>query len=238
MQRVQTGIKGLDGLIEGGFPSPSTILVTGPPGSGKTIFGLQFLYNGVTQYNEPGFMVNITGHNTTIQWYAERFNWNIPELFEKQKLVFSSYDPVDFEKFEFRTLHSEIIVQLGKVIDQIGAKRVMIDSITPLGQSINDQAKFRALIYYLSKALKEKGVTSVFIGESASDKATQFDVEPYVLDGMIELDLSRMGDELKQTLMVKKMLATKFSISKYLLKIADDTGMELASTPAKNPVYG
>lgn len=57
MERVSSGVGGLDELIEGGFPRGNLILVSGPPGSGKTIFGFQFLYEGITKRNESGMMV-------------------------------------------------------------------------------------------------------------------------------------------------------------------------------------
>jgi KaiC/GvpD/RAD55 family RecA-like ATPase len=229
MDRVNTGIPGLDGLIEGGFPHPSSILVTGPTGSGKSIFGLQFLYAGAKQFNEPGFMVNIEGYPNELRWYSERFNWDIGTMQKKGKLVFSSYDPVDFEKFELRTLHSEIIMQLNKIIDQIGAKRVVIDSITPLGQSVNEKARFRTLLYYISRSLKEKGCTTLFISEKTNDYLTAFDVEPFVMDGVIELSFSPREDTLNQVLIIRKMVATQFPMAKYLMDISGE-GIRLATS--------
>ncbi|MEM0372297.1 MAG: ATPase domain-containing protein [archaeon] len=231
MKRIQSGIPGLDGLIEGGFPHPSSILLTGPTGSAKTVLGLQFLYKGASELNEPGFMVDIAGYSTTLQWYSEKFSWDIAKLQQKGKLVFSSYDPIDFEKFEFRTLHSEIIVQLGKIIDQIGAKRVVIDSITPLGQSINDQAKFRTLLYYLSRALKDKGCTTLFIAETRGQDLTQFGVEQHVMDGVLEMSLTQKSPAegvLSHTIMVRKMLATEFPIARYLVDFGE-SGVQLAT---------
>lgn len=231
MNRVKTGIHGLDSILEGGFPAPSSILVTGPPGSGKSIFSLQYLYNGVKLYNEPGFMVTIESYENDFQWYAERFEWNIADLQKKNKLIFSSYDPVEFSKFELRTLHSEIILQLNKVIDQIGAKRIVFDSITPLAQAINDKAKFRTLLYYISRSLKKKGCTTLFVVEKPFDNGlTEYGVEPFVLDGVIDLFFNPGQDSLNQTLMVRKMIATQFPMAKFLVDITDEKGMQLATT--------
>ncbi len=238
MDRVKTGIPGLDELIEGGFPNPSSILVTGPPGSGKSIFGLQFLYNGAVLYNEPGFMISVEAYNKDFQWYAERFNWDIVGLQKKDKLIFSSYDPVEFGKFELRSLHSEIILQLDKVIKEIGVKRIVFDSIAPLAQSINNKSKFRTLLYYISRSLKERGCTTLFVSEkppmpnNVMDNLTEYNVEPFVLDGVIDLFFNAGQDSLNQTLMVRKMIATRFPMSKYLIDIGDN-GMQLATSTYK-----
>ena len=239
MDRVKTGIPGLDELIEGGFPNPSSILVTGPPGSGKSIFGLQFLYNGAVLYDEPGFMISVEAYNKDFQWYAERFNWDIVGLQKKDKLIFSSYDPVEFGKFELRSLHSEIILQLDKVIKEIGVKRIVFDSIAPLAQSINNKSKFRTLLYYISRSLKERGCTTLFVSEkppmattNVMNNLTEYNVEPFVLDGVIDLFFNAGQDSLNQTLMVRKMIATRFPMSKYLIDIGDN-GMQLATSSYK-----
>ena len=237
MDRVKTGIPGLDSLIEGGFPRPSSILLTGPPGSGKSIFSLQFLYNGVKMYDEPGFMISVEAYNKDFQWYAERFNWDIVGLQKKNKLIFSSYDPVEFDKFELRTLHSEIIIQLDKVIKETGTKRIVFDSIAPLAQAINNKSKFRTLLYYISRSLKEKGCTTLFVSERPNATAsnlpltglTEYGVEPFVLDGVIDLFFNPGQDSLNQTLMIRKMLATRFPMSKYLVDI-NENGLQLASS--------
>ncbi len=237
MDRVKTGIPGLDSLIEGGFPRPSSILLTGPPGVGKSIFSLQYLYNGVKLYDEPGFMISVEAYEKDFQWYAERFNWDIVSLQKQNKLIFSSYDPVEFDKFELRSLHSEIILQLNKVINEIGAKRIVFDSLSPLAQAINNKSKFRTLLYYLSRSLKEKGCTTLFVAErqtstagssSISGGLTEYGVEPFVLDGVIDLFFNPGQDSLNQTLMIRKMIATRFPMSKYLIDI-NENGMRLAT---------
>jgi len=229
VERVKTGIPGLDALLEGGYPHPSSILLTGPPGSGKTIYGLQYLYRGVADYKENGFMVKIEGFESDLQWYVERLGFDLPKYQKDGKLVISAYDPAEFEKFELRTLHSEIILQLRKVITQINAKRVVIDSITPLGLSINDRAHYRTLLYYISKALKELGCTTLFVGEKAPDQISSFGVEEYVMDGVIDLDFVAKEDAFVQTLMIRKMRATKFPMARYVLDISDK-GLQLATS--------
>ncbi|MFH0987189.1 MAG: ATPase domain-containing protein [Candidatus Micrarchaeota archaeon] len=229
MERVPTGIEGLDRLIEGGFPRPSSILLTGATGSGKSILGIQYLYKGAVDHDEPGIMISIESYATGFQWYAERFNFDIGALQKKKKLIFTSYDPADFRKFELRTLHSEIILQINRLIDQIGAKRLVIDSIAPIGHAITDRDAYRTLLYYISKAMKEKGVTTIFITEKPKDKLTTYDFEQYVMDGVLELSFVPKDDALARTLIVHKMVATNFPQAGYLVEIGD-SGMSLVTT--------
>jgi KaiC/GvpD/RAD55 family RecA-like ATPase len=231
MKRIKTGILGLDELLEGGFPSPSSILVTGPVGSGKSIFGLQFLYKGAKEYDEPGIMISVEGYPTDFQWNQEKFHWDLKDLQDAGKLIFSRYDPVDFEKFELRTLHSEIIMQLSKIIDSIGAKRIVIDNINPIAQHIGEPSTFRTILYYLSKALKEKDCTVLFITEKpvGEEKLTYFDVEPHVVDGVIELLPITRGETTVFSLSIKKMIATDIPSGRFIADISNE-GFKLVTS--------
>jgi len=224
MMRVKTGIPGLDDLLQGGFPEPSSILLTGPTGTGKSIFGLQYLYNGARNFNEPGFMINTEDYTTDFQWYQEEFNWSFKNLQEKGLLVFSRYDPVDFEKFNINTLYSDVILQMSKVVDSLKIKRAVFDCITPIGQALENKSAFRTVLYYISKALKEKGCTTVFISEKpfTAGALTQFDVEQFVMDGVLELSFAQKEDALVQTVAVRKMKATNVTQARYVMDYYDE----------------
>ncbi|MEM4327060.1 MAG: ATPase domain-containing protein, partial [Candidatus Diapherotrites archaeon] len=80
MERTKTGIKGFDELINGGFPRGSTILLSGGPGTGKTIFGLTYLYVGAKEYNEAGLYITLEENLKNIVWNMETFGWDIASL--------------------------------------------------------------------------------------------------------------------------------------------------------------
>jgi len=229
MNRVNTGILGLDALLQGGFPKPSSILLTGPSGTGKSIFGMQYLYNGAKDYAEPGFMISTEDYTTDFQWYQEEFGWSFKTLQDKGLLVFSRYDPVDFAKFNLNTLYADIIMQVSKVIDSMGVKRVVFDSISPIALAINDKSVFRTVLYYISKALKEKGCTTLFVAErpSSGSALTQYDVEQFVMDGVLELSFAQKEDALVQALAIRKMKATSVPQSRYVLDFYEE-GIRIA----------
>ena len=212
-----------------GFPEPSSILLTGQTGTGKTIFGMQYLYNGAKQFKEPGFMITTEDYATDFQWYQEAFSWNFKALQDQKLLVFSRYDPVDFEKFNTRTLYSDIILQLSKVIDSLKVKRIVFDNITPIAQSIGDKSTFRTILYYISKALKEKGCTTIFMAEKphTPGSITPFDVEQFVMDGVLDLSFAQKEDALVPTISVRKMVATNAPQARYVVDFYEE-GVRLA----------
>ena len=86
MDRVRTGVKGVDELLEGGIPEGSAVLLTGGSGTGKTIFALQYLYEGAKTYEEPGVFITLEGNVKNITWNMENFNWDIKKLQDKSML--------------------------------------------------------------------------------------------------------------------------------------------------------
>ena len=204
MERISTGIKTLDEAIEGGLPKTSSTILYGPAGTMKSIMGLQFLYEGAKN-GEPGLMISIEEYDTDFQWYAEEFGWDIPTLQENKLMLFTSYDPSDLTKFDMKTLRSDIIIDLVRLIEESNIKRIVFDSITPVALALKDQSQFRAIIYTMTKILKEKGVTIIYISENSNAEH----VEEFITDGIIETFFKEEDNETKPVLRIKKMLATK-----------------------------
>ena len=86
VERIKTGIKGFDKLVKGGFPAASTILVTGSPGTGKTIFALQFLYNGASKFREKGLYVTFEQNEEALKDQGKLFGWDIEKLIKNKIL--------------------------------------------------------------------------------------------------------------------------------------------------------
>src|ERR1700688_3165845 len=83
---VRTGIEGLDNILLGGIPISNTILVQGAVGSGKTLLGLEFIYRGITQFNEPGIIVVFETSPDKLIRDAASLGWDLPELQAQKKL--------------------------------------------------------------------------------------------------------------------------------------------------------
>jgi KaiC/GvpD/RAD55 family RecA-like ATPase len=224
MRRVHTSIPGLDRLVEGGFPDGSAVLVKGPAGTGKSLLGLQFLYGGVTEANAPGMLIQAGGFGTTLMWYEEMLGWDFAKLQEKGKLVIYSFKPKDYEKFNPTKVQGEVLGKLKNIIVPMGIRRVVIDAITPLGETLKEMSDYRRSLYETIEFLKENNLTSIIISE---DGATQeykrrMHVEERLCDGVISLrQVEEQNGEFRKQLIISKMLATNFPIAWYPVAVTN-----------------
>ncbi len=120
MERVATGIKGFDELVEGGFPKGTTVLITGPPGSGKSIFSLQYLYNGIMN-GENGVYVYMDSAIAILKEQARQMGWDFDKLEQEGKAKFV-YVPLTKRKFD-------LFYEIEAAVNKIGAKRLVFDSL-------------------------------------------------------------------------------------------------------------
>jgi len=123
MERVKTGIDGLDEALGGGIPKGNVILVSGSAGTGKTLLALSFIYYGATKFNEPGIFISTDQTPEEIKEQAKNFGWNLEEL-EKKDLLRLYHIDVTQEK------DMVYLKKLDKLVKEINAKRIVIDSLT------------------------------------------------------------------------------------------------------------
>ena len=121
MERVKSGITGLDELVEGGLPKGSTVLISGGTGSCKTIFSMQYIYNGVALYDEPGLFVTVESNPKNIAWNMESFGWDIHKLQEKKLL--NIYRLKIAPKRTFAELIDEELEMITGLVKEIGVKQ-------------------------------------------------------------------------------------------------------------------
>jgi KaiC/GvpD/RAD55 family RecA-like ATPase len=224
MERVKSGIKGLDELIGGGFPLGSTILLSGGPGTGKTIFGLSYLYNGAKFYNEPGLYITLEENLKNIVWNMETFGWDIAALqsmgkFKIYKMNLHTEDNVE------KQIEEELKV-IARLVKQMGCKRLVIDSSTAFGLWVPDIGKVRYLLYTFADNLKDFGCTTILISETKDSKTdySAFGVEEFVSDGVIVLYFTPPN----RNIFIRKMRGTNHSKSVHPFLITD-MGIEVRS---------
>ncbi|MDL4843209.1 ATPase domain-containing protein [Aquibacillus rhizosphaerae] len=199
---LTTGISGLNTLLNGGYPESSSILLEGPPGSGKTTVGVQFLMDGAKQ-NQPGVYLSFEESPEQIYSNMEAFGWNLREYEEKGLLRIVGVTP---EIFYDDLLSTEGIFE--HLVEDIGCKRLVLDSLSLLKYLFNeDVMKCRNRIYTFRNILRKKNITALIINEE--NKTETF--EQYVFDGVIKLSHKRLLDDyLQRTLEITKMRGTSF----------------------------
>ncbi len=135
MDRVRTGIEGLDQLLYGGFLRGDAILVAGAPGSGKTSLGMQFLYNGITQYQEPGLFITFEEFPQRIYRDARNFGWDFRELEEqgKLKVLFTSPEVLQQDIVRDHGLVNEMIAEIGAVrVGRVGGGAYVVSGTSSI----------------------------------------------------------------------------------------------------------
>ncbi len=231
INRVATGIKGFDELIEGGFPEGRTVLVVGACGTGKTIFSLQYLYNGVKKYSEPGIYLTLDERPELVRQDVVRFGWDLRKLEDENMLqiVDGSVAKIGMPSEEELSLPStgfdldKLLLEIMRIAKRIGARRLVIDSIPALGLKFEGESDVRNAILKLSFMLARIGVTSMLISETqeGENKFGKFGVEEYVTDGVIVMRYMSVGARSNRTIHVRKLRATKHSEDLHPMEITD-----------------
>ena len=188
LKKCPTGIKGFDEITEGGLPKNRITLVAGGTGSGKTLFGLNFITNGAVVHDEPGIFISF--EETEEELYADvaALDLKLRELVTKNKIVLQHVllDRKDIQQRDFSL--EGLFVRLEHAIDAIGARRVVLDSIESLFAGLTDPGVVRLEIKRLFRWLKDKKVTAMVTGEPGGDSYTRHGLEEYISDCIILLD--------------------------------------------------
>ncbi len=189
LQKCPTGIKGFDEITEGGLPKNRITLISGGPGSGKTLLGIDFLVNGVINYKERGVFMSFEETEDELYQDVASLNLDLHGLVSKKEIRFEHVllERNDIhEKGEFNL--EGLFIRLELAIDAIHAKRVVLDSIESLFAGITDVGILRLEIKRLFRWLKQKQVTAVITGEQGQDSFTRHGLEEFISDCIILLD--------------------------------------------------
>lgn len=215
MDKIETGISGLDILLEGGIPQNHSVLVAGTSGSGKSIFSMQFLLEGAEK-GEPGLYITFEEDEESILKVLDNFSWNLKKHIKADKIRIIRYDPYRFQ---------DIMDILSSNIKQMNAKRIVIDSISAIGLYIQDIREIRKTLVDIQSLGKSANCTTMIITEAPSDnpkKLSRFDVEEFVADGIIVLYYTPVANEYTRSIFVWKMRGTNHSRKIHPFKITKE----------------
>lgn len=190
MERVKTGVLELDDMLAGGFLPQSANLLEGAPGTGKSTFGMQFVYNGITKYNEPGII--LTFEEFPQQYYddAMTFGWDFRQL-ERDGLLQVIMTSPEITKLDLENVGGRIET----LVSEMGARRILVDSLSHFERLTDDPVELRSMQYSFINALKREGLTAILtkeseaiLGESDADPSAAFFVDSYILLRYVEIE--------------------------------------------------
>ncbi len=229
IERVKTGIPGLDDLIEGGFPRGDTILVAGKAGTGKSILATQFLYRGAVDYGEPGVLVTLEEPPQRIKRNMLRFGMDLERLEREGILAIVDLSPSkpgplmirEYPSFDLSGLESIILSHVKK----INARRVVIDTISIMAYKFRSRDILREEIFRLCAHLTENNTTLLLTSEiPAQDTGLGvFDIEAFLASGVIVLYNEKISDTSRsRSIEILKLRGSRHSSRIHSMRITDE----------------
>ncbi len=228
LPKASTGIQGLDEITGGGLPRGRPTLISGGPGAGKTLFGLEFLVRGATKYDEPGVFMSFEEPIEDLTKNAASLGFDLDRLVADKKLF---VDYVHIERAEIAETGEYdlegLFIRVADAVQRVGARRIVLDTIESLFGELPNPAILRSEIRRLFEWLKQKGLTTIITAErDQPDKLTRHGIEEFVSDCVILLD-HRIREEIStRRLRIVKYRGSTHGTNEYPFLI-DDHGISV-----------
>jgi KaiC/GvpD/RAD55 family RecA-like ATPase len=205
---IKTGVQGIDAILKGGLYPSSSVLVSGPPGSGKSILGMQYIFKGAKDLGERGLMISVEETNDSLADYAGSLGWDEWGDLVKKKLITVVTD----DYFSTQDLPGSL-EGIMEMIQKTDATRLVMDSMNLFKYYFPTEDDRRRYLLKFIRILKKKGITSLLISEVAeSTPQVSLAEETYLSDGSMSLFFSRLGSNVERCFWVTKMRRQDFSM--------------------------
>lgn len=209
IKRVPMGSNGIDHILHGGFPAGRTTLVAGTAGSGKTVFALQYLVQGIRQFDDPAVFVTFEEPPANIRENCASLGFDITAFEEAGQWMFvdAAYDPYLEEEAVGGYDFGALLARIEHAIRTTGAKRIALDSLGSIFTRYTDAYTVRRELLRLANELNRLGVTAVMTIERAEDYGPigRFDIEEFVADNVLLLRNALDEESRRRTIEVLKM---------------------------------
>ena len=228
-ERVPTGILELDRLIQGGLRTGKTYLVIGEPGTGKTVFALQFLVNGLMN-KEKGLYVAIDEKPADVMEQAKSLGWDLaPFIDSKDFLILdaSAYFGARAAEGQARSIDVQrVVTDLSNYISRLGASRVAIDPVGPLLFSRDSMSRVLDQTRLLFYGLQANSGTTNLLTTYAIERQIR-GIEEYLVSGTFVLEMELVNRRFVRTLTLEKMRSTALAPGQYVFDILAGRGIVL-----------
>jgi circadian clock protein KaiC len=225
---VKTGIKGLDSILLGGIPRNNVILVQGVTGSGKTLMGMEFIYRGIVEYDEPGMIVVFETTPDKLERDAAGFGWDLEDLRQQNKLQIIFTSPEVFDQ-ELRSPDSLLLETAG----EMGAKRIFVDGIGLLaprtGGDKSERVDYRESLQKLIESFNRENLTAMLSLEvgAAHQTIAAMEAADFLVDTVIELGRQRIGRRAHRCIEIAKSRGQDYDQGEHTLQINSGEGLEV-----------
>ncbi|MBE9228308.1 circadian clock protein KaiC [Phormidium sp. LEGE 05292] len=223
LPKCLTGIQGLDEITGGGLPKGRPTLICGSAGSGKTLFSVEFLVRGATEYGEPGVLMAFEETAEELTENVTSLGWDLTQLVEEKKLSIDHVyiDPHEIQETGEYDLEA-LFIRLGFAIEEVGAKRVVLDTIETLFMGLSNASIIRAELRRLFQWLKSQGVTAIITGERGEHSLTRQGLEEYVSDCVIRLEQRTTEELTTRYLQIVKYRGSSHGSNEYPFLIEEE----------------
>jgi len=219
VEKIKTGVSGLDKILKGGLRKNSSLLVTGAPGTGKTILALQFIYNGAKLYNEPGIFISTEENLEDLRGFAKNLGMDLEKM-EKAGKIFLVEKPLALMKGGIASLKGLMdMIRIKKI------QRVALDSLMffeYLYPKVNShEIEFRRHVLLFMKKMKDAGVTFMTVSERKITDLDrlEYDMMDFVFEGFLVLSRIRKGSYFERILTVVKVRGQDHSLDVFPVSI-------------------
>jgi len=197
LKKSPSGIAGFDEITGGGLPAGRPTIVCGGPGCGKTMFAMEFLIRGATEFGEPGVLMTFEETGEEMSRNVESLGFNLQSLVDKKKLFldYVRIEPSEIQETGEYDLEG-LFIRLQHAVEAVGAKRVVLDTVEAIFSGFANEGMLRAEIRRVFRWLKDHGLTTVITAERGTDGSlTRYGLEEYVSDCVVSLD-HRVTDQI------------------------------------------
>lgn len=231
IQKLPTGIFGLDQIANGGIPRGRSTLIAGTSGSGKTVLALQFLLSGVERFNEPGVIVTFEEAPGDLMQNVHSFGWDLQRLADENKIAIVDATPEPGEQIIETGQYdlSALLARIENAIHQVGAKRVILDTVGALFHQFSNPSFVRRELHRIHSGLRRLGVTTLITMERAAEDGSigRFEVEEFVADNVILLRNRIEQEKRRRTIEILKFRGTTHQKGEYPFTIDSDDGVTI-----------
>jgi circadian clock protein KaiC len=227
LQKTHTGISGFDEVTGGGLPAGRASLFCGAAGSGKTLFGLTFLVNGVRKFNEPGVLVSFEERCEDLAANCASLGYDLNGLVAEGKIF---VDHVQIERHEIEESGAydleALLLRISHAVESVGARRLVLDTVEALFSAFTNIAVLRAELRRLFCWIKDRNLTAIITGERGEGQLTRQGLEEYVSDCVVLLDNRAVDEITTRRLRIVKYRGSPHGMNEYPF-LVDDEGISV-----------